>query len=95
MLRGMVSDAIDSLRGRIGVPNFDGVTALDFVSPSGRRGCRFPPEYGRSPDGRYPVADEQSYRIAPWVSTRGAEKGMDPARMRSQAIRSAVTWRSR
>ncbi|WP_063128958.1 alpha/beta hydrolase [Nocardia fusca] len=39
------------------------------------------PEYDRSPDVRYPVANEQSYRVAQWVSTQGAEKGLDPARI--------------
>ncbi|MEV0107038.1 alpha/beta hydrolase [Nocardia sp. NPDC050799] len=39
------------------------------------------PEYDRSPDVRYPVANEQSYRVAQWVSTHGAEKGLDPARI--------------
>ncbi|MCX0275545.1 alpha/beta hydrolase [Nocardia zapadnayensis] len=39
------------------------------------------PEYDRSPDVRYPVANEQSYRVAQWVGTHGAEKGLDPARI--------------
>ncbi|MFI5719351.1 alpha/beta hydrolase [Nocardia sp. NPDC051750] len=39
------------------------------------------PEYDRSPDVRYPVANEQSYRVAQWVTTHGAEKGLDPARI--------------
>lgn len=39
------------------------------------------PEYDRSPDVRYPVANEQSYRVAQWVSTHGAEKGLDPTRI--------------
>lgn len=39
------------------------------------------PEYDRSPDVRYPVANEQSYRVAQWVSTHGADKGLDPARI--------------
>jgi acetyl esterase/lipase len=39
------------------------------------------PEYDRSPDVRYPVANEQSYRVAQWVSTHGAEKCLDPARI--------------
>ncbi|MGI5218233.1 alpha/beta hydrolase [Nocardia sp. CA-290969] len=39
------------------------------------------PEYDRSPDVRYPVANEQSYRVAQWVVAHGAEKGLDPARM--------------
>ncbi|MFI9414122.1 alpha/beta hydrolase [Nocardia gamkensis] len=39
------------------------------------------PEYDRSPDVRYPVANEQSYRVAQWVTANGAEKGLDPSRI--------------
>ncbi|MFI9508915.1 alpha/beta hydrolase [Nocardia sp. NPDC052566] len=39
------------------------------------------PEYDRSPDVRYPVANEQSYRVAQWVTTDGAAKALDPARI--------------
>jgi len=39
------------------------------------------PEYDRSPDVRYPVANEQSYRVAQWVTTDGAMKGLDASRM--------------
>uniref|UniRef100_UPI0005BB51C7 alpha/beta hydrolase n=1 Tax=Nocardia thailandica TaxID=257275 RepID=UPI0005BB51C7 len=39
------------------------------------------PEYDRSPEVRYPVANEQSYRVAQWVSTDGAGEGLDPARI--------------
>ncbi|WP_194833234.1 alpha/beta hydrolase [Nocardia sp. XZ_19_369] len=39
------------------------------------------PEYDRSPDVRYPVANKQSYRVAQWVSTQGAEKALDPTRI--------------
>ncbi|WP_280434098.1 alpha/beta hydrolase [Nocardia carnea] len=39
------------------------------------------PEYDRSPDVRYPVANEQSYRVTQWVREHGADKGLDPARM--------------
>lgn len=39
------------------------------------------PEYDRSPDVRYPVANEQSYRVAQWVATHGAEKGLDSSRI--------------
>ncbi|MGW0251341.1 alpha/beta hydrolase [Nocardia goodfellowii] len=39
------------------------------------------PEYDRSPDVRYPVANEQSYRVAQWVSTDGADYGLDSARL--------------
>ncbi|WP_433673300.1 alpha/beta hydrolase [Nocardia sp. CA-136227] len=39
------------------------------------------PEYDRSPDVKYPVANEQSYRIAQWVTTDGASKGLDATRI--------------
>ncbi|WP_280254883.1 alpha/beta hydrolase [Nocardia wallacei] len=39
------------------------------------------PEYDRSPDVRYPVANEQSYRVAQWITTHGADKRLDPARL--------------
>ncbi|MGX1770834.1 alpha/beta hydrolase [Nocardia brasiliensis] len=39
------------------------------------------PEYDRAPEVRYPVANEQSYRVAQWVSTNGAEKGLDSSRI--------------
>ncbi|MFI6169871.1 alpha/beta hydrolase [Nocardia sp. NPDC051052] len=39
------------------------------------------PEYDRSPDVRFPVANEQSYRVAQWVRTDGAAKALDPARI--------------
>jgi acetyl esterase/lipase len=39
------------------------------------------PEYDRSPDVRYPVANEQSYRVAQWVSSQGADKGLDSSRL--------------
>jgi acetyl esterase len=39
------------------------------------------PEYDRSPEVRYPVANEQSYRVVQWVTTDGASKGLDPARL--------------
>ncbi|WP_458688247.1 alpha/beta hydrolase [Nocardia tengchongensis] len=39
------------------------------------------PEYDRSPEVRYPVANEQSYRVAQWVGTDGASKGLDANRM--------------
>jgi acetyl esterase len=35
------------------------------------------PEYDRSPDVGYPVAIEQSYAVAQWVTTSGADKGLD------------------
>lgn len=35
------------------------------------------PEYDRSPDVGYPVAIEQSYAAAQWVSTSGGDKGLD------------------
>ncbi|MGF6886447.1 acetyl esterase [Nocardia sp. GAS34] len=39
------------------------------------------PEYDRSPEVHYPVANEQSYRVAQWVTTDGASKGLDTTRI--------------
>ncbi|MEJ1191908.1 alpha/beta hydrolase [Pseudarthrobacter sp. CCNWLW207] len=39
------------------------------------------PEYDRSPDVKYPVANEQSYAVAQWVAANGADKGLDGSRM--------------
>ncbi|GAA3719270.1 alpha/beta hydrolase [Microlunatus aurantiacus] len=39
------------------------------------------PEYTRSPDVRYPVANEQSYAAARWVVDHGAEEGLDGTRL--------------
>ncbi|MFE2267796.1 alpha/beta hydrolase [Streptomyces lavendulae] len=39
------------------------------------------PEYDRSPEARYPVAIEQSYAVARWITAEGAAHGLDPARI--------------
>jgi acetyl esterase/lipase len=39
------------------------------------------PEYDRSPDVQYPVANEQSYAAAQWISAHGAERNLDAARI--------------
>ncbi|MFC9872568.1 alpha/beta hydrolase [Nocardia salmonicida] len=39
------------------------------------------PEYDRSPEVRYPVANEQSYAVATWVAAHGGEKGLDRSRI--------------
>ena len=38
-------------------------------------------EYDRSPEARYPVAIEQAYATAQWITTDGAEEGLDPRRI--------------
>lgn len=38
-------------------------------------------EYDRSPEAKYPVAIEQAYATAQWVTTKGAEEGLDGSRM--------------
>lgn len=38
-------------------------------------------EYDRSPEARYPVAIEQSYATAKWITEHGASEGLDAARM--------------
>ena len=39
------------------------------------------PEYDRSPEAKYPVALEQSYAVAQWITTSGAEKDLDSSRI--------------
>ncbi|WP_174186641.1 alpha/beta hydrolase [Nocardia barduliensis] len=39
------------------------------------------PEYDRSPEARYPVANEQSYRVVQWVTAEGAQHGLDSSRI--------------
>ena len=39
------------------------------------------PEYDRSPEAHYPVANEQSYAVAQWVVTSGAERGLDGSKI--------------
>jgi len=38
-------------------------------------------EYDRSPEARYPVAIEQAYATAQWVTRNGADEGLDASRM--------------
>ncbi|MFI9489330.1 alpha/beta hydrolase [Promicromonospora sp. NPDC052451] len=38
-------------------------------------------EYTRSPEAQYPVAIEQAYATARWITTDGASAGLDPARL--------------
>jgi acetyl esterase/lipase len=38
-------------------------------------------EYDRSPEARYPVAIEQAYATAQWVTAQGAEEGLDATRL--------------
>lgn len=39
------------------------------------------PEYDHSPEVHYPVANEQSYRVVQWITTDGADKGLDATRI--------------
>ncbi|MEU6174375.1 alpha/beta hydrolase [Streptantibioticus parmotrematis] len=39
------------------------------------------PEYALSPEARYPVALEQNYAVARWITTDGATKGLDGTRL--------------
>jgi acetyl esterase len=39
------------------------------------------PDYSLSPEARYPVAVEESYAVASWVTSHGIEHGLDPNRM--------------
>jgi acetyl esterase/lipase len=38
-------------------------------------------EYDRSPEARYPVAIEQAYATARWITTEGGSFGLDPSRL--------------
>ena len=38
-------------------------------------------EYDRSPEAKYPVAIEQAYATARWITTQGAEEGLDASRL--------------
>ncbi|MFE6970035.1 alpha/beta hydrolase [Isoptericola sp. NPDC057653] len=38
-------------------------------------------EYDRSPEARYPVAIEQAYATAQWITAHGADAGLDPSRI--------------
>jgi len=38
-------------------------------------------EYDRSPEAQYPVAIEQGYATAQWITIHGADLGIDPARI--------------
>ncbi|MGP4100203.1 alpha/beta hydrolase [Nonomuraea sp. KM90] len=38
-------------------------------------------EYDRSPEARYPVAIEQAYATAQWITRNGAEEGLDATRL--------------
>ncbi|MGY2130387.1 alpha/beta hydrolase [Blastococcus sp. SYSU DS0617] len=38
-------------------------------------------EYSRSPEAKYPVAIEQGYATARWITEQGAEHGLDAARL--------------
>ncbi|CAM3681967.1 alpha/beta hydrolase [Occultella aeris] len=38
-------------------------------------------EYARSPEARYPVAIEQAYATARWITTDGADHGLDATRL--------------
>lgn len=39
------------------------------------------PEYDRAPEAGYPIQNEQSYAVARWIVTQGAEKDLDGARL--------------
>ncbi|MFB7981969.1 alpha/beta hydrolase [Streptomyces vinaceus] len=39
------------------------------------------PDYDRSPEARYPVAIEQNYAVARWITTEGTVRNLDPTRI--------------
>ncbi|WP_394428141.1 alpha/beta hydrolase [Streptomyces sp. SGAir0957] len=38
-------------------------------------------EYDRSPEAKYPVAVEQAYATAQWITTKGGDEGLDGSRL--------------
>ncbi|MFF1322216.1 alpha/beta hydrolase [Streptomyces chartreusis] len=38
-------------------------------------------EYDRAPEAKYPVAIEQAYATAQWITAKGAEEGLDASRL--------------
>jgi acetyl esterase/lipase len=38
-------------------------------------------EYDRSPEAKYPVAIEQAYATAQWITTKGTQEGLDASRL--------------
>ncbi|MGW7081597.1 alpha/beta hydrolase [Streptomyces sp. NPDC054866] len=48
---------------------------------TGARAAVVFPEYSPAPEHRYPVALEQSYTAARWITTDGASQNLDPARI--------------
>lgn len=48
---------------------------------AGARAAVVFPEYDLSPEARYPVAIEQNYAVAQWVTTHGATKDLDGTRI--------------
>ncbi|AWW41887.1 alpha/beta hydrolase [Streptomyces cadmiisoli] len=38
-------------------------------------------EYDRSPEAKYPVAIEQAYAAAQWITAKGSEEGLDASRL--------------
>ncbi|MEV0287989.1 MULTISPECIES: alpha/beta hydrolase [unclassified Kribbella] len=38
-------------------------------------------EYDRSPEAQYPVAIEQAYATAQWITAHGRDEGLDPSRL--------------
>lgn len=48
---------------------------------AGARAAVVFPDYSRSPEARYPVAIEESYATAKWVTENGAGKGLDATRL--------------
>ena len=49
-------------------------------------------EYDRSPEARYPVAIEQAYATAQWITSHGPTRGSTRPGSRSPVTPSAATW---
>jgi acetyl esterase/lipase len=67
---------VGDVRVRIVRP-YDAVGTL----PVGARAAVVFVEYDRSPEAKHPVAIEQAYATAQWITRSGAEKGLDATRL--------------
>jgi acetyl esterase len=52
-------------------------------------------EYDRSPEAHYPVAIEQGYATAQWITREGAAHGLDPERIAVAGDRLGRRWHDR
>jgi len=44
---------------------------------TGTNAAEMLPDYVRSPEAKYPQANEEAYAVAEWITAHGQEKGLD------------------